>query len=270
MSLSRLAQLLVAAFLVSIPARTQQPSAPTPPAPQRDPRALTVLSQMTAATGWTRTNIPADLLAQGVVIPFEAKTQDKVNITVKVKGFSRVRTEAQDGSDLSTTIVDGDRAAVISFEGTRFLPPQSVLSMHPWAFLFLSELITSTDDAVTVRYLGTDTIRGELTHGVEIHRVSQSWDNMAELRESTDRMTLWISATTWMPVEVNYNVLSEDDPRVSIPVSRYFTDYRNLGGLAVPFHQEVMLQGHTLYSLTWTQIQFNAGIPDSDFSVPSK
>lgn len=51
-------------------------------------------------------------------------------------------------------------------------------------------------------------------------------------------------------------------------VQQVFSDYRRVGSIAVPFHQTTLLDGRIESDLQLSAIQFNVGVPESDFVVP--
>ncbi len=79
--------LLISNSSVGIP---QTPSA-APSAPQRDPQALTVIAQMTAATGWTTGSIPPTIVASGTLTRPGASPQAPESFVLKQRGSTQHR-----------------------------------------------------------------------------------------------------------------------------------------------------------------------------------
>lgn len=256
---------LVFIFLIvlSIPAPAQEQ-------PRRDPQAVAVLTQMTIATGWGRAGTVNDLTATGNVARYFEDRQDSVQITFKVRGAQRYRTEVNDGGTLTTTIVNGLRAATISSKATKFLPAQTAISMKPVAFPFLLDLTAAGDASVSVRYSGTEEVQGQVVHRVEIYREPDSNDPTAFIRKNAAAVTVWVSATTWLPVQIQYFRIAETNPSATLARLRRFSDYRMVGGLAVPFLQEEFVEKRLLYTLRLDQVRLNVGLSDSEFTLPSR
>src|SRR5437899_1122434 len=113
--------LLLVTFLISIPVAAQQP-------PQRDPQAMAVLAQMTAATRWQSGNVPIDAVATGTFMRFNGDTQDTASFSIKQRGSTQHRMEAQRSGATTTTIVNGLAAAILPSQGAmQRLPAQTAL-----------------------------------------------------------------------------------------------------------------------------------------------
>ncbi len=240
--------LLATVLLGASPAQTQQPV-------EKDGTAMAVLAQAAAATGWNRLSAPTDVLATGTVTRFRGETQETVAVTIKAKGFDKSRTELQGGT---TTIVNAGASAALTPEGTKWINPHSAVSMHAVALPFLTEFVDFADADVSVLYLGVESARGELAHKIELARSSAG----------ALPFVVWVSATSGLPVQIQYVRLANDNPSARLSHTRYLGDYRAVNGLAVPFYQEDAVNGQVLYALQLSQVQFNVGLSDFDFSLP--
>lgn len=257
-----LAYFFLLILLVTPRAFAQAPAA-------KDPTAVALLLQMAGATGWNQLTVPRDAVATGTVTRYRGDSQDTVGITLKVKGYRQYRTEVQEAASVTTTIVSGDRAAVVKPEGTQFIPSHAALSMRPLVFPFLSDLAAATDPNVILSYLGVEDIRGESAYRIEITRQPASDDPIGQAERRAGPLTVWVSATSGLPVQIEYPRVANDNPTAVRRRTRYLSDYRVVGGLAVPFRQEESVNGRVLFVLQLTQVAFNAGLSDSDFSLPA-
>lgn len=237
--------------------------------PTKEPAAIALLARMAAATGWNPVTVPADAVATGTVTRFQGETRDTVAVTLKAKGARRFRTEVQQGASVTSTIVNGAGAAVLSPQATRWIPAHAVLAMRPMAFPFLSDLVATGDASVVVRYLGTETVRGEAAHKVEVFREPPTDDPTPEFSRRASRLVVWVSTVSGLPLQIEYRRIASDNATALSSHLRSFSDYRRVGGLLIPFHQEETLNGQPLLTLQLTQVQFNVGLPDSDFALPA-
>jgi len=243
---------------------SQQPVA----TPQRDPQAVAVLTQMLTATGWGTSSHPTDATAIGTVTRATGDTPQSSAVTMKIKGARIYRIDVQDSSGPITTIINGDAGAVTRTAGTSFMPAHSAISQRAWAFPFFSDLSALSDTAVGFQYAGAETISGNLVHRVEITRSYSSSDPMSSLRSRVAHLTVWISAATWLPLQVQFNRVSDDNPTAIRSLIRTFSDYRIVNGLAIPFHQEQFAAGQLQQTLQLTSVSSNTGVSDSDFALP--
>jgi outer membrane lipoprotein-sorting protein len=234
----------------------------------KDERAVAVLQQMAAATGWSGLNIPRDALATGIVTPLSGATSETTSLTVKARGARRSRFEAQASGGLRTTIINQGRGAVMRPEGTYFIPSYAAASLRPLLFPFFSDLTAADDPQVALAYLGTETVQGELAHVVEIMRESPGAAPSANPRRRPTRLVVWVSTVTSLPLQIEHNRVATDNPSAVRARRTLLSDYRAVGGLAMPFHHEESAGGQPLHTLQLTQVQFNLGLPDSDFELP--
>jgi hypothetical protein len=66
-------------------------------------------------------------------------------------------------------------------------------------------------------------------------------------------------------VKVSYLLLSDTDWRRGRPLEVYYSDYRDVGGVAIPFQQKRVFSGTPVAELHLTSVQFNVGLSDSEF-----
>jgi hypothetical protein len=234
----------------------------------QDATALAVLAQMEAATGWNPGSVPADVLVTGTVTRYQGTAQDTMTITMKAKGSLQYRTEVQGASGVTTTVVNDQSAAASTPQATRSIPPHEALSMRPRALPFYSDLIAIGDPNVALVYIGTETVNGQLSHRIEISRVPLAGDPVAFLRRKADHLTVWISGSTSLPVQIGYPRIAEDNATAVLTYVRQYFDYTIVQGLAVPLRQEEFAGTTHLCTVQLTGVSFNVGLPASDFAVP--
>jgi len=249
--------LLLGVLLFQSAAFAQQTAQPI----QRDPQAAAVLSQMAAATRWSSLAIPADAVATGTLTPYRGETQETASVVIKAKGSRQYRTEVLDATGYRTTILNGDTAAVLASDGTRFIPRHSAISMLPAAFPFLYVSIAVADGSASLRYLGTESLGSELTHRIEVVRESTP-------QQRAIRLVVWVSSATLLPVQIETTRVAVENPTVTRATARVLSDYRVVNGLAVPFRQEEYANGQRLYTLQLTSVRFNVGLSDIEFALP--
>ncbi len=261
MQVPRLARFLaLLVFAVVVVANAQSPT--------KDTTALAVLTQMAAATGWSQLTLPVDAVAAGTVTRFRGNTSETLSVRLKARGFRQYRAEVG-GFSGTTTIRNGDRAALQSAEGTKWLPAHSAQSTRAFVFPFFSELTAIANEDVAVRYVGLEDVGNEKAHRVEIFREPGPDQPSPTFIRRRTRITVWVSATTALPLQIEYSRPADDNPSALLTRVRRFSDWRAVNGLALPFRQEELINGKVVYSLQLSQAQFNVGLTDSDFTLPS-
>lgn len=249
------------------PSAAHQTSPPATQSPQVDPQALIILSKMLATTGWAAVSLPADALATGTVTLNHGETQDTVGVTLKVKGYSEARTELQDPVSPATTIINGEQASFSNSGGTRAIPVHSALSTPPAAMLLFCKLLNTSDPNLAIGFIGTETISGQSASRIQIDRIPFPDEPFAELRRRADHLTIWISTTTFVPLQIQYPRISTGNSTALFPSTWVYSDYRKVNGIAVPFHQDEYAGNQLIHSLQLNTVRFNAGLSDSEFAI---
>ncbi len=68
--------------------------------------------------------------------------------------------------------------------------------------------------------------------------------------------------------KIQYLNFAENDSNVSEKVEVFFSNYRPVNGVQVPFTQASFADGRPRSTLILTSIAFNTGLPDSQFVAP--
>ena len=265
--------LLLGFMLFDISVRAQQtPSAPSIQGQpvQKDAVALAILGQMAAATGWNSTNLPRDLVASGTTTVSAGGDSQVFSVTYKLRGASQSISELAGESGSSRTISDGKNSATVLPDGkVSRLPSYFARSMRQMAFPFMTQISHSGASDISVASVGTREISGSLCRGVTVaHRLDRD-DPLARVEDLASPMTIWVSSTTGLPMQIDYALTGANNFKAVLHLSRTFSDYRMVNGLAVPFHQEEISQGQRNIALDLSSVQFNSGLVDSDFNVPT-
>jgi hypothetical protein len=242
----------------------QQVAAPTP----RDPQALAVLSQMLSVTGWGSVQ-PQDVVATGIVTRFHGDSQDAVAIKLESLGPRMYRSDVQDQTGTITTTLNGDGASVVSSSSSRLLPSYVAIPMRSTAFPFFAGFLSFTDPSSTVTYDGIETIAGQASYRIDLAFQPAGSDSVSLMRAKASQITIWISVATALPVQIEYSRTSNENPNSSRRITQTFSDYRTVGGIQMPFHQEEFGGGRTIFTLQLSAVNLNTGVASTDFALPT-
>jgi hypothetical protein len=231
-------------------------------APQRDPQAVTRITQMLAATGWLPAARPTTIMALGTI----TRDQLSQSFTLKQRGPFQHRFALQQRGATSTVVINGLVGAVLFFDNTKMrMPAHAAISTQSPVFPFLSDLANIADPSVEVRDLGVDTIDGIACYGTYVARRASSSDPLARFRDLAAPLKVWTSAQSSLPVRIDFIRLADDNPYVVMNFSRSFSDYRVVNGIAVAFQQEERFGNQLMYRFTLTDVQFGVALSDADF-----
>lgn len=266
MNRSMLSFLSCSLLVLAIQARGQdQPSSDAGAADSvalTQPLASDLLGRMLAAGGWSPPSLPSDAVAMATLSMGSADgTPTTKTITFKARGRTQFRWEYSESPGQATI---SDLPAGLARAGTGMgITPQSA---QPWLLPFLGRLQEFADPAVRVEYLGTENIR-EPTYRLRFRRVPDPTDLRADEVKAGSPMTVWLSATTFLPVQIEYLQQSFTNRLAFMRRVRRYGDYRLMQGILVPFHQEVWSEKQLVYTLDISSVQFNVGLPAADFQM---
>jgi len=258
----RVARLILsfALILASSPRLNSQQSTA---APQRDLQALPLLANMTAATGWSPANIPIDAVASGSVI-LETPPQTKA-VVVKARPSRQIRTEFP--SEGTVFVINGPQGKRTDATRSEDIAGSTILGTKTFVFPFFTELVEYEAPDVSVLYLGTETVRGELAHRIELKRPARGSRPTDVLLEKASRVVVSLSATSFLPLKIDHFRFSERDAGVSLQLSSYLSDFRRVGPLLVPFQLEEFAGQQRLFTLRSASVQLNVSLSDAEFLI---
>jgi hypothetical protein len=245
--------LLLLTCLTGLVGAQSQSSAPT----------FSLLNQMTTASGWTRLKTPADVLATGTLTQYDSTTPTDTDFVIKQKGSSLSRIEIQGGE--LVTLTNADQAAYVHRYGAQVLPFFAAISMRAFHFPFYSDVTALTDSKITFAYPGTEMLAGQLAHRIEIDREPAANDAQAAARRRVGHLTVWISDTSHLPLQVKFSRVSPDDPTAVVEHTLAFSDYRPVGGVAIPYHLEEYVGSDRISAIQLNDVQTNVGLSDANF-----
>jgi hypothetical protein len=222
-----------------------------------------VLNQLVAVSGWTRAKIPADVLAQGTVTQYDGGTAVTTDFVIKQKGQNLSRIEIQ-GGDL-VTLTNVDQASYVRRNGTQVLPFAAAISMRPYTFPFYSDLVNFTDPRVSITNPGAESVGGQWAQRIEIIRAPAANDPQANARGNVGHLSVWISDTTHLPIQIKFTRVSPDDPTALVDHLLVFSDYRSMGGVSIPYHQEEYVGTQKVAVIQLEEVQMNVGLSDANF-----
>ena len=207
--------------------------------------------------------IPLDVLATGTVtIPADSSEPESSNsVTLKAKGFDQFSFET--GQSKRSVVNPSGGSATI---GTKQIAlPARVFDA--WHFPFLSSLIFFADPSVQVQYLGIEKL-DEATFKVKLSREPAPGDPAGDAIRAGSPVTVWVSCSTFLPVQVEYEKPTITNRLAFIPRTAKYSDYRQVGNLLVPFRHEEWYQGELIYILQFSNVTFNNGFSEADFNIP--
>lgn len=202
-----------------------------------------------------------------LVIHRSATASDTYPVVLKSKGTKLFRQDIQKPSGTTSYVLDYPVTCVNVPQGNRHGIYQNAVSRRVDNIPALSLLAEYADTDKQVQYAGLDTVNGAPAAVVAISFqppvLPQSTDSL-----SVTQHMYWIDQSTGYVVKVRYKQFGENGPLYAFVAEDYFSDYRNIGGLMVPFASKTYLDGVLDHELTLSSVTLNTGLLDSDFALP--
>jgi len=261
MRLKRPALLLLATFLISIPAAAQ---------PQGDPQAFALLQRAYAALSGGQAI--SDVTLTG--------TARRVAGSDDETGTATLKALATGAGRLDHTFPSGQRGEV---RNTSANPPSGSWSgpdriSHPipyhnlitdptWFFpVFLIGRVLSTSNYVEA-YVGRETRDSVAVDHVTLSQKFATSSQAGALLQHLSQIEIYLASGTSLPVALTFNVHPDNDAGLDIPIEIRFSDYHTVGGAQVPFRVQKFLNNGLVLNLQFQTVALNTGLTASAFST---
>ena len=170
------------------------------------------------------------------------------------------RQQVQNGSQAASTGPDGQQ---------QLAPLHNSLNPAAWFFPALVVEGLLQDPSYSVTYTGVEDLNGESVRHFQATRTPPGQGDAAtmQLLLQLASFDLYLDATTFLPVALNFNTHPANNALQNIPIGIEFSDYRSANGVATPFHIQKFLQRSLLLDITITSVAIDSGLPPGDFQI---
>lgn len=250
-ALAYLALLLAAVF-----AHSQEQST------TRDNQAIVVLQQSLAAMGGAASGA-TDSIATGTITFHNGDSPYSSPITLKTKDETAHSTELTLGGKQSVSIVnrglgskrqDG-KTGDLPLWTTKYLLPEHLLGLR------LKQALGEKTNAV---YLGLEEVAGQSCHRIQIF-ASPPAEIPAEQEKMISELELFIDSKTFLVVKTKGYIFSPEIIENRSLLETYYSDYRDVNGVLVPFRISRHLSGSPYSETVLDNVNLNATLSSSDF-----
>jgi hypothetical protein len=218
-----------------------------------------ILQRSSAAMGCTNINATTNITVIGHLQP--SSTATSMLVTISSQGNSRWRSELDTPKGRKVTVVNDGKGQIQHADGrTAPLAENNTSHQRPMHIPCLTNVALPTG-AVDATYLRTEPAESDSLDVIEILPMARP-----SVKAAADRMkaVVWISRANGYLVKLQYSNAAEQDSNDTQIVVINYSDYRLVGGVAVPFHQ-LTLAGNLTLDLKIDSVQLNT--PAADFSL---
>jgi hypothetical protein len=254
--------LLVPNSSTGIPQSTSSTTSTPQTTTQRDPVAVSILTktQATLTASWITVQ---DALLQGTYTDAAGNTG---TITIKCKGSALLRNELLLNGVSYTAISNNGRGQATQDGKTKKLPVWTTQYLRPEgvpAFWRPADFALPTTN---VSYIGLEQVNGSSAHHIKLTSLPTD-GTPPDIEAIISEFHVFIDSQTGLVLKT----WSYDFSPVIIEnrtlVETYFGDYRQINGVAIPFHTVRFVAGQKFSEIVLSSAQVNAGLSDAEFQL---
>jgi hypothetical protein len=136
--------------------------------------------------------------------------------------------------------------------------------------VLLHRVVSSQDK--TVRYLGSETVENQTLERVRVASrdpaiPEKASPQIVQLVQHLTEMDFYLDSVTLLPSKITFNEHPDSDASKDIPVEIYFSDYRVVNAVQVPFHLQKYFNGSLVLEVQVDSVVLNSGLSASTFSL---
>lgn len=262
--------LLPSVLLFFTPVWAQQFQQAVTPSPTliRDPQAVALAARALAAMGANSVSPQIDSRAIAM-LTISSKPPLTMNLVLESKGLTTKRAELRQPSGLSIRIVRGGAGSIQQPDGSvRQVLRNNTLFEHVNYIPILSLLAEFQNPAADLEIVSRAASNGTADEVISVALGQSSDPAQAAIERQISRTVFYINQASSMVDKIEYIQYSEQPRSTPLQIQEVYSDYRNVGGVAVPFHQTTLLDGQIESDIQVSNIAFNVGLSDTDFIVP--
>ncbi len=240
------------------------------PPPQRDPQALTILSQSCAVMGVAlgQASVTGSLARGTVTIHGKNQDQQK-SIVIKTKGSSKVRYETPEGTNTLVFVINQGNGWYTRGGSIRRVPYAQSQRADIWHMPILSRVVIGGSRILSIEYRGLVPFGVSTAHSIAIIE-EPPFGRTRSQPQTNDTILVFVDSHSLLPLAVRY-LWVRDDATKTTEVQEYeFSDYQRIATVLVPFTVTHTIEGFVSSQIRFSEIQFNVGILDAEFDAQIK
>lgn len=226
--------------------------------------ALAIADKALLATGSSAASGYQDAEATGSI---RVPLNDPFPVTIRSLGRTAIRIEAQLKEGTGVRIVNSGKGVYTRADGKQRQLLETNLMVGGIEFIpALSFLADCRTADVSVGKIGSDEVNGAAVEVIALALSRGKDESQVTASQEITRHKYFVERSTGLVLKVEYTNFAEDGSPAK--AQRYYSDYRNVAGIGVPFRQTTYINGKLFSELNLQQIRFNVGLSSADFVVP--
>jgi len=146
------------------------------------------------------------------------------------------------------------------------VPQHNTWTDAAWFFPALSSLSQVTNPQLVFSNVGQEQHNGVTVQHIRSYQVTPSGVSNSSI-PGLSVMDFYLDPNSYLPMAVAFNLHSDTNMGVNIPVEIRFANYQAVNGVQIPFHFQRVLNGSLVLDATVTNVAINTGLQDSSFTL---
>jgi len=253
------------ALLAAQPSATQQTSTTSV---QRDQQALMILTQvLKAAGGQAAVDATQDITASGTITYYWAGEEVQGTVTVKGRGISQFRLDATLSNGVRSWAVNNGTGTIRETDGTTTpIEYHNTINAGNITFPFAHLAVAMHEASTSILYVGLETKDGQQVHHIRIWKVYPPDSDPSGIRSRLTKRDFFVDTNKFLVVAVLDMLHPKNQSNQDSPHEMQYSDYRQVGGVLVPFSITEVGVGQRISAIQLKQVTFNTGVVDADFN----
>jgi len=225
----------------------------------RAPEAIQVLEQCSSAMG-ARSDLQVD--AEGTVVNANAAAPE-AHVAIKSKGFGQLRYDFADTKD--AFVHSNGRSRAIHAGEPRPMSPAISRYLRPE---YVPALLCSLDlarDNMEVFYLGKEAVGSRTTYHIKFVARAAGKEDSDDVEQLISEFHVYVDVQSMTVVKTKTYAFASDNVTNHSDWEHYYLDYRDVGGVLMPFHVVDFIGGQKLREITFTRVATDVSYTDADF-----
>lgn len=234
---------------------------------QRDPQALTILTQSIAAGGGQQLLVSVQDLTETGTITYNWAEPVTGNVTVKSRGLHQFRIDADLPKGTRITVVSGEGGSVKQVDG-RTLPilRQSANDLGSLTLPYLPLIAAMQDGSTSIVYVGPVTHDGVPAYDIRLIKVYTKEQDPTGNRGEQEERDFYFNPQSFLIVAISDQIHFSGRSDKGVSHEDDYSNYQPENGIMVPMTVVETVGGVTGVTMNLSQITFNSTLEDSAFS----
>lgn len=230
-------------------------------APTRSPEAVALLAQCAAAMGTAQIQ---DIQAEGTVTRADGREAPR-SLVVKSKGSDRVRHEVSAADRQETYVLNGGRGHEIRDSKRKPLPAHTTGYYRPEHLPALACQVDLGRSRMEALFVGVEEVRGRAAYHIKFVAAPKGDANEDSIEAALSEFHVFLDGQALVVLKTWNYVFAPNAIENSSRWELYYSDYRDVGGVLVPFRIERYDNDTKLDEVVFTRVSTGVSIADSEF-----